>query len=382
MIKVRATTTSEDLADSEWSAETTYYAPTDALADFANANRGTISCLSGFVKGETYRTAPFYENGTVKAGFYPDRYHAAGGSSSLAAFKVTLEKSLDLTKGGIVVKVRLYDKSGAVTPDKFTLLTKDGQSTWQSGTSADFPGVTLTYQETLEVKFSSAELQSMGYATGDTVLYFGGWIASINAGLGTGLWFELDDISHYEAEGGGVQEPVNTVIADFSDENNGTISNLEGFVKGNAYRESPAYADGTLKAAFYVDRYHANGGSSSLAAFKVTLPTGLDLTKDGIVVKVQLYGKSGVITPDKFTLLTKDGQSTWQSGSSADFIGVAMTYQEWMEVKLSSADLQSMGYATGDTELYFGGWCAGVNAGLGVGMWFQLDEISYYTEEA
>ena len=381
VIKVLATTTNTNLASSEWSAEVKYYAPTDALADFANANRGTISCLSGFVKGETYRTAPFYENGTVKAGFYPDRYHAAGGSSSLAAFKVTLAKGLDLTEGGIVVKVQLYDKSGAVTPDKFTLLTKDGQSTWQSGSSADFAGVALTYQETLEVKFSSAELQSMGYATGDTVLYFGGWIASINAGLGTGLWFELDDISHYEAEGGS-QEPVNTVIADFSDADNGTISGLNGFVKGETYRTEPFYEDGSVKAGFYPDRYHAAGGSTELAAFKVTLPTGLDLTKGGIVVKVQLYDKSGTVTPDKFTLLTKDGQSTWQSGSSADFPGVALTYQETLEVKFSSAELQAMGYATGDTVLHFGGWCAEVNAGLGVGMWFELDEISYYTEEA
>ncbi|MBQ8230099.1 MAG: hypothetical protein IJZ32_05345 [Clostridia bacterium] len=380
VIKVLATTTNTSLASSLWSTEVKYYAPTDALADFANANRGTISGLTGFVKGDGYRTAPFYEDGTMKAGFYPDRYHAAGGSTELAAFKVTLAKGLDLTEGGIVVKVQLYDKSGAVTPDKFTLLTKDGQSTWQSGSSADFPGVALTYQEWLEVKFSSAELQSLGYATGDTVLYFGGWIASLQASLGTGLWFQLDDISHYEAEGGVVENPV---IADFSDADNGTLSGLEGFVHTDTpYRTEPFYEADTLKAGIRLDRYHAAGGSTKLAAFKVTLPTGLDLSKDGIAVKVQIYDKSGVLTFDKFTLLTKDGQSSWQSGSSADFIGVAMTYQEWMEVKLSSADLQAMGYATGDTELYFGGWVTNDNlqASTNTGLWFQLDEISYYTE--
>ena len=347
------------------------------LANFTDANNGTISNVDGYGWGSgktaTYRTAPFYEEGTAKAGIYMDRYHADGSSTKLAAFKVNLPKGLDLTKDGIAIRVNIYDKSGSLTLDKFTLLSKDGQATWQNKTSADFPGVTATYQELIEVKISSADLQAMGYGSGNTTLYFGCWTTNeVAKHLSTGIWFQLDDISYYA--------DTNLTLANFTDANNGTLSNVSGYGYTN-YRENLSYVDGTAKAGFYMDRYHADGSSTKLAAFKVTLPKGLDLTKDGIVIRVNIYDKSGSLTLDKFTLLSKDGQKTWQNKTSADFPGATATYQEWMEVKISSAQLQAMGYATGDTTLYFGFWTtSGVAKHLSYGIWFQLDEISYYKE--
>ena len=174
-------------------------------------------------------------------------------------------------------------------------------------------------------------------------------------------------------------------LADFTDENSGTICNVDGYgygsTKEQAYRMQPTYSDGTVKAGFYLDRYHADGGSTKLAAFTVTMPTGLDLSKDGIVIRVRLIDKTSSITPDRFTLLTKAGQKTWQTKASTDFPGVTMPYQEWMEVKISSSDLEAMGYANGDTTLYFGGWItASKDKHLKCGLWFQVDEIKHYEQ--
>ena len=179
------------------------------------------------------------------------------------------------------------------------------------------------------------------------------------------------------------ETPAELLLASFTDANNGTISNVDGYGWGSGktatYRTAPFYEGETAKAGIYMDRYHVDGSSTKLAAFKVTLPKGLDLTKDGIVIRVNIYDKSGSLTLDKFTLLSKDGQATWQNKTSADFPGATATYQQWMEVKLSSADLQAMGYATGDTTLYFGCWTTNeVAKHLSTGIWFQLDAITYY----
>ena len=449
-VRVQAISNGEAWETSAWSEEITTNCFT--LADFSDVNNGTLVNISGY-QWSNYKVAPVYENGTATAGFYIDRWHSDGGSTKLAAFKVGLPTGLDLTKAGIVVKALLADYSNiSGGTDLFTLLTKDGQKSWQNKASTDFPGVTLITDKTtyMELKVSSSQLTELGYVNGDTELYFGGWyVTGAQKNSGVSMKFTFDEIGYYaeptlltptnltvndtgliewtavkNADGYVVEidgteytsdtnsyqiqgfakdvtvriravsdgeywkpspwtEEVTTdcfTLADFSDENNGTMSGLAGYVKGETYRDAPFYEDGSVKAGFYPDRYHANGGSTSLAAFKIILPKGLDLNKDGIVVKVQLYDKSSAVTPDKFTLLTKDGQKTWQNGSSADFPGVTMTYQQWLEVKFSSAELDALGYKTGDTVLYFGGWIASINAGLGTGLWFEFDEIGYYAD--
>lgn len=207
VIKVLATTTNTALLDSEWSAEAYYYAPSNTLADFSDVNHGAIGNVDGYGYGSTkdkmYQTEPTYADGMGKVGVYFDRYHEDGGSTKLAAFTVTVPVGLDLAKGGIVVKVQLTKTTnlGTIALDKFTLLSKDGQKSWQNGSSTDFPGVTLTLNEWMEVKLSSADLQSMGYATGDKTLYFGGWIAeTVWKHVLHNLQFQLDDISYYNEE--------------------------------------------------------------------------------------------------------------------------------------------------------------------------------------
>ncbi|MBQ8230131.1 MAG: metallophosphoesterase [Clostridia bacterium] len=176
-----------------------------------------------------------------------------------------------------------------------------------------------------------------------------------------------------------------TTLASFADAENGTVSNVSGY-GWTAYKIEPTYQDGTLKAGFYLDRYHVDGGSTKLAAFKVTLPTGLDLTKDGIVVKVLLADYSNISgnSPDKFTMLTKNGQKSWQNTSDpTTFPNVTMVTDKttYMELRVSSSQLTELGYVTGDTELYFGGWyTASVQRTAGVSLVFQLDEISHYEQ--
>ncbi len=174
-------------------------------------------------------------------------------------------------------------------------------------------------------------------------------------------------------------------LANFTDESNGVISNVDGYGYGSGkektYRTDPSYVDGMAKVGIYLDRYHVDGGSTKLAAFKVTLPTGLDLTKDGIIIRVKISEKSSVLALDRFTLLSKDGQATWQTKTSADFTGVTVTYQQWLEVKISSEDLAALGYGSGDTTLYFGCWTTNeMQRTAGTAIWFQLDEISYYEQ--
>lgn len=427
------------------------------LANFSDADNGAVNYVQG-VKNNKFREDPTYVDDTVKFAAYLDSYDNTW-SVNLSAFQVELPKGLDVSKNGIVVRVNIYDHSGSVSPTHVAMLPNVDKAEWDAIEDiTTLPNTEFTAKGTwMELKVSSADLTTLGYANGDTTLSFGGWVKNAIAqnGGGAGIWYQLDEISYY-SEGFSLDTPTELAVSDrgliswtevsnadkytvdidgteyetttnryqieeftsdvtvkvraisngeywsasawteevatncftlatFTDENNGAISGLEGYVWGTeSYRPGyePTYADGTVKAGIRLDRYHAAGGSTKLAAFKVTLPTGLDLSKGGIVVKVQIYDKSSVLTLDKFTLLTKDGQSAWQSGSSADFIGVAMNYQEWMEVKLSSADLQAMGYATGDTVLYFGGWVSNEEwqASANTGIWFQLDEINYYID--
>ena len=340
---------------------------TETLATFADVNNGTISNLEGFVKGNVYREDPTYVDGSVKAGFYVDRYHVGGSSSSLAAFKVTLPTGLDLTKDGIVVKVQLYDRSNVATMDRFTLLSKDGQKSWQNGLSTDFPGIAMTYQAWMEVKLSSADLQSMGYATGDTELYFGGWNATtvnVSASSTPGMWFQLDEISYY------------TSLANFSDGNNGTISNIAGY-KYTEFKTAPTYENGTVKFKVLLDNYAGVNQTSDLTAFKVTLPVGLDFSKSGIEIRLNNYDGSNTVV-DTVSLLKNGDSANWNSADKTALPNVAMNGTEWVTLQITTAQLVDMGYADGATELYFGAWITekqalynGYNEGI------QIDYIRY-----
>lgn len=345
------------------------------LATFDDANCGTVSNVPAKLNG--YRLEPTYTNdGTVKVGVLFDNYAQDANTTYLAAFKVTLPKGLNLSMGGIVVRAQLYDWSNVGTYTYFTMLSNNGQATWQSSGATSFPNVKLTKSEWLTLTVSSYTLQKLGYVNGATELYFGGWMNTTTSGYagGPGQWWELDDISYYA--------PTESLeLASFDNENCGTVSNVPA--KYNYYRLEPTYTgEGTVKTGIIFDCYDG-GASTSLAAFKVTLPKGLDLSMDGITIRIKFYDWSNIGTYTYFTMLSNNGQASWQSSGVTAFPKVSLVKGEWLTLTVSSATLETLGYEDGATVLYFGGWINNTTAPYSPGapgQWYEIDYVNYYKE--
>jgi hypothetical protein len=151
----------------------------------------------------------------------------------------------------------------------------------------------------------------------------------------------------------------------------------------NGYRLEPTYTgDGTVQVGILFDNYAQDGSATSFAAFKVTLPKGLDLSMDGIVIRFKFYDWSNVGTYTYFTMLSNNGQATWQSSGATAFPKVELVKSEWLTLTVSSAVLEELGYEDGATVLYFGGWMNTTTNGYagGPGQWYEIDYVNYYKE--
>ena len=99
---------------------------------------------------------------------------------------------------------------------------------------------------------------------------------------------------------------------------------------------------------------------------------------DGIVIRINFCDWSNVGTYTYFTMLSNNGQSTWQSSGATAFPKVSLVKGEWLTLTVSSATLEALGYNDGATVLYFGGW---LNNTVGAGQWYEIDYINYYKED-
>lgn len=368
---------------------TNYSFPTLGLNRIAiyktDVNGGVVN---GVTKGFVTNFNPINDNGQVNVSYNEEEAGVAvqvNSSGSRSVFGLSVADGLDLTNhAGLKITFKVLESNYIdVTTFGLQLVGKKISNTGYFDEAGTVIGLTTTeLGGTATMYLTNKELATF-YEDGDKHIALKQQVTLPTSGENTSqnykkTKFILKEISYYD-----VTDPAER-LASFADENNGTISYISGYGY-TTYQTEPSYEYGTVKAGFYFDRYHADGGSTLLAACKVTLPKGLDLSKDGIVIRVQVYNKTSSLSVDNFdsfTLLTKDGQKTWQSGASTNFPGVTMTYQESMELKITAADLQSMGYATGDTELYFGGWIKeSVQKHLGYCIYFQLDDISYYSDE-
>lgn len=155
---------------------------------------------------------------------------------------------------------------------------------------------------------------------------------------------------------------------------------------GNSkWRTAPTYADdGYVDFALYLSYYGDTTDDSDLIAFEVTLAQGLDLSKDGITIRMQVYETSSALKTlyKAAALLTAGGQSNWNEDGIEKSAYEVITYQQWVEIKISSAKLKELGYKDGDTKLSVGVWLSKkMSAVVAYATWIRMDYIEYYTDE-
>lgn len=156
------------------------------------------------------------------------------------------------------------------------------------------------------------------------------------------------------------------------------------------WKVQPTYSNGTANFGTMFTSY--TSGTGALGLFSVTLPQGLDLTKDGIAITMAVTGTPKSL-PCAVALVNAKGNSAGYTtapeevGDIAE--GVANPYMAvetlgtMFEFKISTAQLGALNYATGDTLITVAVWVyndQGLTTSVGYGLTYTLDDISYYVE--
>ena len=214
--------------------------------------------------------------------------------------------------------------------------------------------------------------------------------------LNIASYVEGDTAVQVKAVGDGYQESeyavMNIVVLpsnELANFNNATYEGMINVVAGNVhntFRTAPTYSDGKVSFTVRDDDYRAeNADWTNMGAFTVTLPTAINLESGNDGIKVRAYvgpgSRAGAVS---FEMLKSTRSDAWHSKSSASVsIGDASAKAEgWVELKVTNAQLASLGYKTGDTVLTFALRCGG-NHTVKNDPQYQavaLDYIEYYKE--
>ena len=164
-----------------------------------------------------------------------------------------------------------------------------------------------------------------------------------------------------------------------------TVGVVEGAVH-KTFRTDPTYKDGTVAFTIRDDDYRAeNADWTNMGAFTVTLPIAMNLESGNDGIKIRAYvGPGSRVGAVSFEMLNSTRSDAWHSRSSVSVsIGDASAKAEgWVELKVTNAQLASLGYKTGDTVLTFALRCGGNHTVKNDPQYqaIALDYIEYYKE--
>ncbi len=372
-----------------------YYTTAELLAtlplaanELANFDYEAYTSAIDYIGGQNYTTfvtAPSYADGKVSFTIRNDDYRDPHADwTNIAAFKVTLPKALDTTKGdGITVKLYV-NKATQAGKLGLELLDDSKMTSWcttKSAASVTIGEDGVANTGWLELFVTNAQLAQLGYATGDTTLTLGLRNASNGSHYDAYSWnVSIDYIKYYNAAellAAGLAEDE---LANFND---AAYTGLVQYVSGSRYypgsasgewKTAPSYADGIVSMNIHKDKYGSET-QTNVAAFTVTLPKALDLTKGGIKVRMYAHFSSDENEQISVQILNPNDKANWSTAT------VEMVAPGWQELTISSAQLQALGYKTGDTVLTIGVYTTTKNTVYGgYNVKVQLDWIKYYAQ--
>lgn len=180
--------------------------------------------------------------------------------------------------------------------------------------------------------------------------------------------------------------------------------------KAGAFRSAPAYSNGSetgldgidggaVRVGIFLTNYVSTDTANNIHTVTVNLPQAIDLDNDydGIEIKFAMnWVSAGYGDTTYFSVLsakTKSaGYTTIPTEAGAPYVQCTDTdnsgYEEaakdpvaWDTLRLTKAQLQALGYQTGDKQIVLSIWRAKSGANT-YGASLVLDYISYYKEEA